>query len=108
MELAPWFKVFVRDPANQVFYRGTLADLASGPKTLVDIIGNQRFLVMPGYSEQRLVFTVTLDPATPTAFQGKTLKADFNIYVGQDRNRHNPMRTFPGFNRWGLSRPGYI
>lgn len=87
VDLAPWFMVSVRDPHNQVLYRGTLADLAGGPRPLIDVIGNQGYLVMEGYSEQRLIFTVTMDPSTPNTLQGKTLKADFQVHVGQHRNR---------------------
>lgn len=86
-ELAPWFKVHISDPKNTILYSGTLADLAGEPHTFVDQLGNNNFLVMEGYGEQKLIFTVTLDPNTPNILQGKILKADFDVYVGQDRNR---------------------
>lgn len=87
IDLAPWFHVHVRDPLNQVIYQGTLADLATGPHPFVDTIGNHSFLVMHGYSEQQLFFTVTLDRDAPNDLQGKSLKADFRVYAGQHRNR---------------------
>ncbi|MCF8010656.1 MAG: hypothetical protein K9L17_07795 [Clostridiales bacterium] len=84
VEIAPWFKVSVSDPMKKVLYRGTLSELANSPQNLKDWSSKKSFLRMEGYSEQKLVFKVTLDRAAASSLQGKTLKADFTVHVGQD------------------------
>jgi hypothetical protein len=81
LELAPWFRVEIRSPHNQVIYQGSLGDLAEGIRHFTDERGRRRFLEMPGHSIQHLTFTVTLDQATPFWLQGRHVTADFRLYA---------------------------
>jgi len=86
-ELAPWFEIDVRSPRNQIVYVGTMAELALHQRPFVDTFGKTNFLVMPGYSEEHLLFTITMRPDTPWYLQGKTLRVDFRIHASPHQSK---------------------